>query len=126
MTSSSTSRNTIGHIHSAIVLERKIPTNTHTWITGVGLWYNAPIWTQRSDLFTPEEQQSVDAQNDVVQASIRSLDINIPLSISIPITPNINMGIGITYHWLVQYASNELERQWTHQTFPTPSIYIQL
>ena len=126
MTSVSTTKNTIGQIHSAVVLERKIPTNTHTWLTGIGVWYNAPIVNQSSDVFSEEEQESVDAQNSVVQAEIRSLDINIPLSIAIPVNPNIIMGIGITYHWVIQYTSNEVERQWTHQTFPTPSMYIQL
>jgi hypothetical protein len=97
-----------------------------TWNAGIGVWYNHPLWSLQSNAFSNDEQAAIDSQNDVTQAAIRSIDVNLPLSASTKVGSRIEFGLGITYHWIMQYSASAVERQWSHRISPTPSIYIRL
>ena len=117
---------TLGAIHGALAVDRLYTQNNIEWNIGVGIGYTHPLWSLTSDALTDEEQIAVNAQNSIINAQIRGLDIHLPFSISTPITETLELGIGITYHWMMHYTTSDTERQLTHNVYPMPSIYLRL
>lgn len=117
---------TLGTLKGSIALDRIYQQQNTQWNVGVGVGYCHPLWSLKSNAFTEEEQASFDAQNDVTNAQVRGLNIHLPISISTQFTEQIDLGIGITYNWTMHYTISDTERQWTHYTYPTPSIYLRL
>lgn len=125
-TSSNQETYTLGTLKGSVALDRIYHQQHTQWNVGVGIGYCHPLWSLQSSAFTEEEQASFDAQNGVTNAQIRGLNIHLPISISTQITEQIDLGIGITYHWTMQYTTSDTERQFTHYTYPMPSIYLRL
>lgn len=126
ITTETTETYSLGHIQAAVAIDRLYQREQITWNAGVGVWYNHPIWSLQSNAFSDAEQDAIDSQNDVTQAAIRSIDVHLPLSVSTNVGSEIEFGIGITYHWMMQYSASDVERQWSHRIAPTPSIYVRL